>query len=246
SMQEAVERHEAIVTALRLAIARQQFALHYQPQFDVQGRCVAVEALLRWNHPERGLQYPATFLREAEETGLIEPIGQWVIGQALAQQARWSRRPGFEGLRMSVNVSARQFRGEEFVKAVARALDANATAPGRLTLELTESILLDSPEEAGARMQALRELGVNLALDDFGTGYSSLSYLTRLPLDEIKIDRAFVSRMEHESGEAAIVQAILAVAIRLSLRVVAEGVETEAQLRQLKLHGCNLFQGYLL
>ncbi len=246
SMQEAVERHEAIVTALRLAIARQQFVLHYQPQFDVQGRCVAVEALLRWNHPERGLQHPAAFLREAEETGLIEPIGQWVIGQALAQQARWSRRPGFEGLRMSVNVSARQFRGGDFVKAVARALDANATAPGRLTLELTESILLDSPEEAGARMQALRELGVNLALDDFGTGYSSLSYLTRLPLDEIKIDRAFVSRMEHESGEAAIVQAILAVAIRLSLRVVAEGVETEAQLRQLKLHGCNLFQGYLL
>jgi diguanylate cyclase (GGDEF)-like protein len=245
AMQAAIDARIAMENALRQALALGQFQLHYQPQVDAQGRCTGAEALIRWIDPVRGLVPPDQFIRLAEETGLIVEIGQWVLDTACRQLAQWAADPLWRTLQLSVNVSARQFHQPDFVERVRRSLTASGALPTRLTLELTESIVVERVEEVIDRMEQLHLLGVHFSLDDFGTGYSSLSYLKRLPLDEVKIDRSFVRDLVDDSNDAAIVQAILVMSRTLGLRVVAEGVETEAQRDFLLLHGCPVFQGYL-
>jgi EAL domain-containing protein (putative c-di-GMP-specific phosphodiesterase class I) len=245
AMQAAIDARITMENALRQALAQDQFQLHYQPQVDTQGRLTGAEALIRWIDPVRGLVPPDQFIRLAEETGLIVEIGQWVLDTACRQLAQWAADPASRALQLSVNVSARQFHQPDFVERVRRSLSASGALPTRLTLELTESIVVERVEEVIDRMAQLHLLGVHFSLDDFGTGYSSLSYLKRLPLDEVKIDRSFVRDLVDDSNDAAIVQAILAMSRTLGLRVVAEGVETAAQRDFLLQHGCPIFQGYL-
>jgi len=232
--------------ALRRALERREFVLHYQPKVDVVSRrIVGAEALLRWEQPRVGLIYPGEFVRLAEETGLILPIGAWVIHEAFRQQAAW-RASGLPPLKLSVNISPRQFRQEELPGIVASALEATGADPRSFTFELTESMVMHDVESAQVSLRALKQLGIELSLDDFGTGYSSLSYLRRFPLDEVKIDRSFVSELHHNEDDAAIAAAVVAMARTLGLRVVAEGVELDAQLATLETLGCHEVQGYLL
>src|SRR5690606_18430021 len=207
------------------------------------GAIVGVEALMRWEHPERGPISPAQFIPIAEESGLIEPLGVWALTEAVRQLAEW--RAAGQRLRMAVNVSARQFRSEGFVEAVARALHAHAIEPSCLELELTESALIDDRVQADRLLAELKDLGVLIAVDDFGTGYSSLSYLSGLPVDCVKIDRAFVTQAAKGGRDAAIVQAIVSLGHSLGLRVLAEGIETAEQLEFLSQQGCDEGQGYL-
>ncbi|MFM2054310.1 MAG: hypothetical protein RL456_2347 [Pseudomonadota bacterium] len=245
AMQAAIDARIAMENALRLALAQGHFRLHYQPQVDALGQPVGAEALIRWVDPVRGMVPPNDFIALAEETGLIVEIGQWVLDTACDQLRRWSADPRTQPLRVSVNVSARQFHQPDFVERVRRSLAAAGADPARLKLELTESIVVERVEDVIRRMEQLHTLGVHFALDDFGTGYSSLSYLKRLPLDEVKIDRSFVRDLVDDSNDAAIVQAILAMSDSLGLRVIAEGVETPAQRDFLLHHGCTIYQGYL-
>ncbi len=232
--------------ALRRALERREFVLHYQPKVDVVSRrIVGAEALLRWEQPRVGLIYPGEFVRLAEETGLILPIGAWVIHEAFRQQAAW-RASGLPPLKLSVNISPRQFRQEELPGIVASALEATGADPRSFTFEMTESMVMHDVESAQVSLRALKQLGIELSLDDFGTGYSSLSYLRRFPLDEVKIDRSFVSELHHNEDDAAIAAAVVAMARTLGLRVVAEGVELDAQLATLERLGCHEVQGYLL
>ncbi|WP_341646770.1 EAL domain-containing protein [Thauera sp. SDU_THAU2] len=236
--------HLALETALHGALQRDQLLLHFQPLVRADtGEPVAVEALLRWQHPELGLVSPADFISLAEETGLIVPIGEWVLRHACLCHRRW-REDERAPLRMMVNISARQFRQEGFVDMVRRVLHETAMEPSLLTLELTESMLMDDTEASVLRMQKLRELGVSLALDDFGTGYSSLAYLKDFPIDELKIDRLFVRGIDRNVRDAALASAIISLGHSLGLRVVAEGVETRAHLDVLQRHGCDLAQGF--
>jgi diguanylate cyclase (GGDEF)-like protein/PAS domain S-box-containing protein len=241
--REATERIE-LETALRQAVERQQLELHYQPQVEVHnGRIVGVEALMRWKYSEQRYLSPAAFVPIAEESGLIEPLGIWALMTACKQLAEW-HRAGYR-VRMAVNVSARQFRSDTFVAAVDQALRANAIEPRFLELELTESVLIEDRERAIATLQRLKGLGVQIAVDDFGTGYSSLSYLSGLPVDCLKIDRSFVVQTISGGRDAAIAQAIISLAHALSLRVLAEGVETLGQLDFLREHRCDECQGFL-
>ncbi|MBI2307435.1 MAG: EAL domain-containing protein [Rhodocyclales bacterium] len=240
----ATERME-LERDLRGALAAGQYELHYQPQvYAADGRVCGVEALIRWRHPERGLIPPLTFIPIAEETGAIELIGAWVLEEACRQKAAW-RAEGLPGLRVAVNLSAQQLRSPTLVPLVRSAMEAHGIGPGELELEITESVAMEDPERAIGRLKALRDLGVELAIDDFGTGYSSLAYLKMLPIDTLKLDRAFVHDIETDENDAAISAATLALARNLGLRVVAEGVETEAQRIFLSSHGCDLLQGYL-
>lgn len=244
-MQAALASRAVLEAELRLGIRDGQFILHYQPQVDSACGIIGAEALLRWVHPERGMVSPTQFIPLAEETGLILPIGQWVLETACAQLKTWAGDARTRDLRLAVNVSARQFRQDGFVDQVTRAL-ANAEAPAtRLKLELTESLVLDDVEDTIKKMQALQQLGVGFSMDDFGTGYSSLSYLTRLPLDQLKIDQSFVRNLPDNPNDAAVAQAIITLARSLELAVIAEGVETEAQRAFLDQHGCPTYQGYL-
>lgn len=245
SMQAAIESRTAMEAALRLALARGEFRLHYQPQVDPDGRLIGAEALLRWISPDRGVVAPAEFIPLAEETGLILPIGQWVLDTACAQAKAWARDPRTRDLQMSINVSARQFHQPDFVDAVERSLSLSGADPCKLVLELTESVVLENIDSVVSRMQQLNELGVGFCLDDFGTGYSSLSYLKRLPLDQVKIDRSFVCDVPNDPNDAAIVRAILAMSRSLGLQVIAEGVETAAQREFLLQNECTAFQGFL-
>jgi EAL domain-containing protein (putative c-di-GMP-specific phosphodiesterase class I) len=219
--------------------------VHYQPVVDHDGKLVGAEALARWRHPQRGMISPAEFIPLAEQTGLILPLGQFVLQTACEQLQRWSQHAGTAHLSISVNVSARQFRQPGFVAEVLQALQTHQADPKKLKLELTESLLLGEIEDTIERMEQLKAEGVGFALDDFGTGYSSLSYLKRLPLDQVKIDQGFVRDVLSDPNDAAIVRTILALAHSLDLQVVAEGVETAGQLTFLRLHGCEAFQGYL-
>jgi diguanylate cyclase (GGDEF)-like protein len=241
----AVERH-TLETALRQAIEQQQFKLYYQPQVDMRsGKVVGVEALLRWDHPQRGLLAPGTFMAVAEETGLIEPIGQWVLRSA-CQRARAWQDAGYPALKIAVNISARQLiRPREFARGLGRVLSATGLEPRYLELEMTESLLVHNAEENIAVLRKLGQEGMRIAVDDFGTGYSSLSYLRQLPIDTLKIDRSFVRDIESDSEDAAIIQAIVAMAHSLGLQVTAEGVETRGQLEALAQIGCDEYQGYL-
>lgn len=245
AMQTTLEARALLEMQLRQGLAEGQFLLHYQPQVDRAGTLTGVEALLRWQHPERGLVLPGEFIPLAEDTGLILPLGRWVLETACAQLADWARRPETAGLSLAVNVCARQFHQPDFVDLVQGTLARHPFPPGRLKLELTESLLLTHVEDTVATMTALKSVGVSLSLDDFGTGYSSLAYLKRLPLDQIKIDQSFVRDLLNDPSDAAIVRATLAMADSLGLEVIAEGVETKAQWAFLIEHGCGAFQGYL-
>jgi diguanylate cyclase (GGDEF)-like protein len=243
AMQVALQARAALEADLRRALSEGQLRLAYQVQKS-GARTVGAEVLLRWQHPERGAVPPMDFIPLAEETGLIVPIGQWVLETACMQLTGWSKRPATRDLRLSVNVSARQFRQPDFVNRVERALDDSGADPSRLRLELTESLLLDNIDGCIAKMQSLKSIGVGFALDDFGTGYSSLSYLKRLPLDELKIDRSFIRDLATDPSDAVIVQTIIGMAKNLDLTVIAEGVETAEQLAFLDRHGCSGYQGW--
>jgi len=245
AMQSAIESRAALQGALRRGLDKGEFCLYYQPQVDQAGRLIGAEALIRWLPPGQGVVSPAQFIPLAEESGLILPIGQWILDAACAQLKTWERDPRARDLQLSVNVSARQFHQPDFVEQVRQSLLASGADPTRLKLELTESVVLDNVETVIGRMQELDRLGVGFSLDDFGTGYSSLSYLKRLPLDQIKIDQSFVRDVPGDPNDAAIVRAILAMSRSLGLQVIAEGVETEVQRDFLFENGCSAFQGYL-
>jgi EAL domain-containing protein (putative c-di-GMP-specific phosphodiesterase class I) len=244
-MQDTINARAALENELHKALESRQFRLHYQIQINRSRRALGAEALIRWNHPTRGLLSPADFIPLAEDTGLIMPIGKWVLHTACAQLNAWANDEQTRNLVLAVNISARQFHQPDFVTQVLRAVQRNAINPNLLKLELTESLLLEDIEDTVATMNALKATGVQLSLDDFGTGYSSLQYLKVLPLDQIKIDRSFVRDVASDNNDAAIVQTIIAMAETLGLDVIAEGVETEAQLEFLELRGCHAYQGYL-
>lgn len=245
-MQAIATANAALTADLRTALQQQQFVVFYQPQFDRSRRMVAVEALLRWPHPQRGMVSPSEFIPAAEETGLILPLGQWVLMQACQQLAAWALRPETAHLSIAVNVSVRQFRHPDFLDSVVTAIQSSGCRADCLKIELTESLLAESMDSAIAKMNALKALGVTLALDDFGMGYSSLSYLHRLPITQLKIDKSFVADVCSNPNTAAISHAIIVMAQSLGLAAMAEGVETEAQWHFLTDQGCGYFQGYLL
>lgn len=244
-MQAAVTARNALEADLRRGMREGQFVLHYQPQVDGDGRLTGAEALVRWQHPRRGLVSPGEFIPLAEETGLIQPLGQWVLETACAQLVAWSARSDTAHLTLAMNVSAREFRHPEFVERVLAVLDHSGADPQRLMLEFTENPLLDDMEETVAKITALKARGAGFSLDDFGTGYSSLSYLKHLPLDQVKIDQSFVRDVLTDPNDAAIVRTIMALVQSLGLAVIAEGVETEEQRDFLARQGCHAFQGYL-
>jgi len=245
AMNTAASERLALERDLRTALAEGQFELHYQPQLcTADSRVCGVEALVRWHHPERGLIPPLKFIPIAEETGLIEPLGEWVLDEACRQQAAW-RAQGIHGIHVAVNLSAHQLRSPTLANRVREILDKHGLEAGDLELEVTESVAMDNPERAIGQLNALRELGVGLAIDDFGTGYSSLAYLKLLPIQILKLDRTFVRDIESDENDAAISAATLALAHSLGLKVVAEGVETIAQRDYLAAHQCDFLQGYL-
>ncbi|HCI14644.1 MAG: hypothetical protein A2063_10415 [Gallionellales bacterium GWA2_60_142] len=245
AMQAAVEARAALEADLRAALEAGQFRLYYQVQVDAARLACGAEALLRWEHPQRGLVSPLQFIPLAEETGLILPIGLWVLDAACAQLAAWQDDEAMRGFQLAINVSAKQFRQTEFVGQVQDAVRRYGIDSRLLKLELTESMALENVEDTIAKMSELKRLGVSFSMDDFGTGYSSLQYLKQLPLAQIKIDQSFVRDIATDSNDAAIVQTIIAMSEALGLNVIAEGVETEAQWAFLDSHGCGAYQGYL-
>jgi EAL domain-containing protein (putative c-di-GMP-specific phosphodiesterase class I) len=245
-MQSALEQRALLEDDLRRAIEQHgELELYYQMQVDRQNVPTGAELLLRWHHPERGMIYPDEFISLAEETGLIVPIGDWILKSAVVQLKVWQEHPLFSHLNLSVNVSEKQFRRADFADKVARLLEMSGVNSSRLKLELTESSMLDNVTDSIAKMDALRQVGVHFALDDFGTGYSSLTYLKQLPLELIKIDQSFVRDIANDPNDAAIVVMIIAMTQALGLQVLAEGVETEAQRNFLEANGCHQYQGYL-
>jgi diguanylate cyclase (GGDEF)-like protein/PAS domain S-box-containing protein len=245
AMQTAINSRVSLEEELRKALAMQHFQLHYQVQVNHLGNAIGAEALIRWQHPERGLISPFYFIPIAEETGLILPIGQWVLNQACKQLKLWERGEATKHLSLSINVSARQFHQDDFVEQVKSAVELHQIKPSCLRLELTESMLVDNVEAIISSMNALKKVGVSFELDDFGTGYSSLQYLKRLPLHQLKIDQSFVRDIKNDKSDKAIVRTIVKMAQGLGLEVIAEGVETEEQLQQLRKIGCLCYQGYL-
>jgi diguanylate cyclase (GGDEF)-like protein/PAS domain S-box-containing protein len=244
AMNAAAMERLALENELRNALECRQFSLHFQPQIDVgSGRVIGVEALARWQHPDRGMIPPDKFIPVAEETGLIVPLGNWVLDAALRQLAAFEQ-DGLTDLRMAVNLSAYQLRDKNLLPNIADALVRHAVPPSRLELEITESVAMENPERTATFLAKLREDGIGLAIDDFGTGYSSLAYLKQLPLNRLKIDRSFVKDIEHDSNDAAICAATISLAHSLGLEVVAEGVETRAQRDFLSELNCDLLQGY--
>ncbi len=243
-MNERVESQLLLEAALRRALKQSEFRLHYQPRVTTYGRIMGVEALLRWAHPERGVVEPAQFIAALEETGLIVPVGAWVLREACRQAAAW-QAAGHAPLRVSVNLSSRQFRSETLVDAVAEALREARLDAQWLEVELTESLLMENLDRAMVIMGRLKELGVGILIDDFGTGYSSLGYLKRFPIDGLKIDRSFVRDLANSRKDAAIVESIAALAQSLGIGLVAEGVEQPRQAEFLRAHYCTELQGYL-
>jgi EAL domain-containing protein (putative c-di-GMP-specific phosphodiesterase class I) len=245
SMQAALESRTAMETDLRHALSNQQLILHYQLQVSALGDPIGAEVLLRWQRPGRGLVSPLEFIPLAEETGLILPIGLWVLETACRQIARWASDNSKCAMQLAVNVSARQFRHAGFVDDVKRILLETGINPVLLKLELTESVVLEDVATVIEKMHALKTVGIGFSMDDFGTGYSSLSYLQRLPLNQLKIDRSFVQNLPDDVNNANIVRTIISLGASLDLNVIAEGVETEQQREFLLQSGCQAYQGYL-
>ena len=244
-MQLSITKQAALANDLRHALAKNQFELFCQIEADHNHKIIGVEALLRWHHPERGPVPPQEFISLAEETGLIHPIGRWVLESACALLKSWEKSPEWQEIHLAVNISVRQFHQPDFVNEVLKVLQDTGFDPGRLMFELTESVALANVNDALVKMTALKQIGVRFSLDDFGTGFSSLSYLAWLPFDQLKIDRSFVQNIGVKPTDEVIIQAINAMANKLGISVVAEGVETEAQRAFLEQHGCPVCQGYL-
>jgi diguanylate cyclase (GGDEF)-like protein len=245
ALQAKLEARTALEADLRCALSENQFSLYYQKQVDHTGHVLGAEALVRWRHPELGLISPMQFIPLAEETGLILPIGQWVLETACARLKLWEADPLTRDLKLAVNVSAGQFHHPDFVGQVQLTLRKHGFNTDRLKLELTESVVLNNIGDTVTKMHELRQGGVRFSMDDFGTGYSSLSYLTQLPLDQIKIDQSFVRNIGQKHNDSVMVQTIIGMAHNLGMEVIAEGVETEEQRAFLEKHGCAFCQGYL-
>jgi diguanylate cyclase (GGDEF)-like protein/PAS domain S-box-containing protein len=244
-MQASLEARAILEADLRHALSQQQFNLFFQIQVNAANDPIGAEALLRWLHPDRGLVSPLQFIPLAEDTGLILPIGQWVLETACAQIKAWEANPLTCKLQLAVNVSARQFHQPNFVEQVREVLKSTGADPARLKLELTESVVLDNINNTVAKMHELKEIGVRFSMDDFGTGYSSLSYLTQLPFDQLKIDQSFVRNIGIKPTDTVIVQTIIAMGNSLGMQVIAEGVENKEQRDFLECNGCHAYQGYL-
>jgi diguanylate cyclase (GGDEF)-like protein len=245
SMSATAFERLSMENALRKALTREEFQLHYQPKIELQSnRAIGLEALLRWNHPEMGMVSPADFIPLAEESGLIVPIGEWVLRTVCEQMHTW-QNAGMTPLRVAVNLSACQFRQTLFSHLVGNILDETRVSSEWLELELTESVIMDDIQTSSTVLRELKDMGVHISMDDFGTGYSSLSLLKRLPLDTLKIDQSFVRDITNDPDDAAIVDAIVSLAHNLRLRVIAEGVETREQLEYLRSRGCDEVQGFL-
>jgi diguanylate cyclase (GGDEF)-like protein/PAS domain S-box-containing protein len=244
-MQNTIVNRAAIELNLRKALVNQQFKLFYQIQVDADSQPIGAEALIRWVHPEQGIVSPATFIPLAEETGMIVPIGHWVIEAACAQIQAWQQHSASRNLILAVNISAKQFRQERFIDEVKKLMASYAINPKLLKLELTESLMLEDIDKTVVTMNALKAIGVQFSLDDFGTGYSSLQYLKRLPLDQLKIDQSFVNDIASDENDRAIVRTVIAMAQSLNVDVIAEGVETAEQQAFLLQNGCRQYQGYL-
>jgi diguanylate cyclase (GGDEF)-like protein/PAS domain S-box-containing protein len=245
AMQAVATANAALNMELRQGIRNGDFVLHYQPQVGREGHMFGVEALVRWQHPVRGLVYPDEFIAQAEDSGLILQLGQWVIETACVQLSAWARRPQTSHLRIAVNVSVRQFRHPEFVDMLMATIKRSGIDANKLKLELTESLLATGMEVTITKMGLLKDVGITMAIDDFGMGYSALSYLKHLPLDQLKIDRAFVKDILTDPNDAAIARTIIGLAQSLGLGVIAEGVETVEQRDMLRRFGCECYQGYL-
>ncbi|MFA5824728.1 MAG: EAL domain-containing protein [Gallionellaceae bacterium] len=245
AMQAEMEYRAALEKDLRASLRLQQLVLYYQMQVDETGHILGAEALIRWQHPQRGMVSPAQFIPLAEEIGMILPIGDWVIEQACVQLKIWEMDPVLRKVQLSVNVSPRQLSQPYFVEQVKDAIEKTGIRTSQLKLELTESFILNDVEEAIEKMQELRRIGIRFAMDDFGTGYSSLAYLNRLPLEQLKIDQSFVRDIALSKNSRVMVRTIINIANNFALEVVAEGVETDEQLAFLRQYGCNKFQGYL-
>lgn len=244
AMQAALDARAAMEVDLRNALQAGQLRLHFQPQFNSARQMTGAEVLIRWQHPLRGMVPPGDFIPFAESSGLIVPIGRWVIETAVSRLKAWEELPSAATFQLAVNVSARQFQQPRFVEEVLQVLRQHDVDPRRLKLELTESLLFENADDAINKLWRLKEAGISISLDDFGTGYSSLSYLKRLPLDQIKIDRSFVSDVATNPNDAAIIQTIIGMSNTLGFNVIAEGVEDREQVALLESHGCHLFQGY--
>jgi diguanylate cyclase (GGDEF)-like protein/PAS domain S-box-containing protein len=244
SMQALTAQRFALQSELREALIRQQFQLYYQPQVDLRGKVIGAEALIRWRHPHKGMVPPLDFIPLAEESGLILPLGEWIIATACEQLLAWAKQPQTAHLSLSINVSARQFQHPDFVQQILTVLARTPIDPGRIILELTESMLVADQELIIEKMSQLKAHGIRFSLDDFGTGYSSLTYLKRLPINELKIDKSFVNDILTNTNGAAIAVMIIHLAQSMDLDVIAEGVETRAQFEWLREQGCHLFQGY--
>lgn len=244
ALHSKVKAQVALEQEMRLALARDEFVLHYQPQIDVAGgQVVGAEALVRWQHPIRGLVPPGEWIPTAEANGLIVPIGEWVLSQACTQNKAW-QSAGMSPFRIAVNISACQFRSDDLVATVESVVRDTALAPKWLELEITESMVIDDVEGVIGKLERLNALGVEIAIDDFGTGYSSLAYLKRFPVDRLKVDRSFVQNITTDSDDAAITEAVINLGHSLNLNVIAEGVETGEQLAFLSSRGCDGVQGF--
>nr|WP_218171004.1 GGDEF and EAL domain-containing protein [Pseudomonas yamanorum] len=244
-MNLRAQEQQSLETAIRLALQRNEFVLHYQPKLDLNtGQIVGAEALIRWHQPDHGWVYPSAFIPVAEDSGLIVPLSQWVLGQACEQAQAW-QAAGLDPICISVNISAIDFRQRDFVPNLAAILERTSLAPGLLELEITESVLMQNVEDTLTTLRAIKTMGVRLAVDDFGTGYSSLSYLRRFPIDVLKIDQSFIRGLSKNPQDAQLISAIISLGKSLDLNIIAEGVETVEQLDFLKAHQCEEGQGYL-
>jgi EAL domain-containing protein (putative c-di-GMP-specific phosphodiesterase class I) len=244
-MTEAVASKVTLENQLRLALDRGEFVLYYQPKVDLAtGTVTGAEALIRWNDPHTGLVPPAQFIPVLEETGLIHAVGRWALRQAVSDYLRW-RAAGLAVVRIAVNVSPLQLRNRNFIEEVRSAIGIDPFAPAGLELEITESLIMEDVKHSIASLQSIRDMGLTVAIDDFGTGFSSLSYLSKFPVDTLKIDRSFVLDMTESPQGLALVSTIINLAHALKLKVVAEGVDSDDQLRLLRVLGCDEMQGYL-
>jgi EAL domain-containing protein (putative c-di-GMP-specific phosphodiesterase class I) len=244
-MQAKIMARASLEKDLRNGLLRSEFKIYFQVKVDAQRKPIGAEVLLRWQHPERGLVLPASFIGLAEDTGVIVPLGRLVFGAACAQLHAWAAQPDRCELSLSVNVSPKEFLQPDFISNLVGILDDSGAEPDKLTLEITENLLVENMVETVEKMAALRHRGISFSIDDFGTGYSSLGYLKRMPLRELKIDRSFVRDMLSNVNDASIVRIVIALGHELGLEVVAEGIETESQFDFLKTNGCHTFQGYL-